>query len=616
MPGTFENLSSLERLDLSNNNIKHLNGAVFSGLGAFSGLTKLTHLLMHNNEISDILPGTFENMSNLERLDLCYNEITEIMPSIFGDMSSLECLDLSNNNIKDLNCAVFTGLVKLKHLHLSANQLQYLHPYTFLGLPNIKRLSMKENMALKIPTDRHFNNSHSLSELDIASCNVSSLSVETFANVSALELLDLRSNNLKIVDMNILKSLPKLSKLYLYGNRLQCACQLQEVWRWCETSNIETGVGRWVPECDTPSGVKGMWWGVLEKGQCFDGNIKYFGDYKNVSYNETDIGARKSEYGNDDEFFKQYQVPVYAVPYIFGTIGNVILLIIIICNKDMRTVPNMYILNLAISDIIYLAILFSEAFAYRKYTTRANHEFLCIFEPFCRRMSVGLSAYSVALYSFQRYRVTVRPIQVRVSSQPKWRGIVATFCGVWTVAALFAVPSALSKYLCQELIFSVNISYYKLVVVFELLVSCAFPLCVIAFFYVMTARHLVESSRSISEGTQNPQLKTRRNAAKIVLGLTVVFVISYVPYHVFWTYFIISNKYIFSYNINDRFYSSDYKVRYTYLISNGFLSINPCLNPVALFCTSSHFRQHLKRYLTCFCKTSSPSTDFELTRSS
>jgi hypothetical protein len=46
----------------------------------------------------------------------------------------------------------------------------------------------------------------------------------------------------------------------------------------------------------------------------------------------------------------------------------------------------------------------------------------------------------------------------------------------------------------------------------------------------MTARHLVESSRSTSEGTKNPQLETRRNTAKIVVGLTVVFLINYVPY--------------------------------------------------------------------------------------
>ena len=80
--------------------------------------------------------------------------------------------------------------------------------------------------------------------------------------------------------------------------------------------------------------------------------------------------------------------------------------------------------------------------------------------------------------------------------------------------------------------------YYQRVVIFELLVSCVLPLSVIVFSYIMTARHLVESSRAISEGTQNSQLKTRRNTAKIVAGLTVVFLISYVPYHVFWAYFI------------------------------------------------------------------------------
>jgi hypothetical protein len=54
---------------------------------------------------------------------------------------------------------------------------------------------------------------------------------------------------------------------------------------------------------------------------------------------------------------------------------------------------------------------------------------------------------------------------------------------------------------------------------------------VIAFSYIMTARHLLESSCSLSEETQNSRLNTRKNAAKVVLGLTVVFLISFVPYH-------------------------------------------------------------------------------------
>jgi len=209
----------------------------------------------------------------------------------------------------------------------------------------------------------------------------------------------------------------------------------------------------------------------------------------------------------------------------------------------------------------------------------------------------------------------LNPFKVLISSKATWHVIVATIFGVWILAALFAVPSALSKYMCKALFILESINYYQRVVIFELLVSCVLPLCVIAFSYIMTAHHLVESSRSIFEGTQNSQLKTRRNSAKIVVGLTVVFLISYVPYHVFWIYIIwTEDDKVFVLKFTDILDYWNYKLRYTYLISTCLLLINSCLNPVALFCTSSAFRQHLKRYLFCFCKTNSHPTDLQLQR--
>jgi Leucine-rich repeat (LRR) protein len=135
-----------------------------------------------------------------------------------------------------------------------------------------------------MPTDSNFIKSHSLSHLDIPRCNISSLSVETFANVSAMEWLDLKYNNLRTVDIDILRALPKLSEMHLYGNPLHCDCQLQEVWRWCKDRNIWSEYG----ECDTPSEVKEMRWGVLDKGHCLEGNIEYYGDYNSTRYDYTD----------------------------------------------------------------------------------------------------------------------------------------------------------------------------------------------------------------------------------------------------------------------------------------------------------------------------------------
>jgi hypothetical protein len=185
---------------------------------------------------------------------------------------------------------------------------------------------------------------------------------------------------------------------------------------------------------------------------------------------------------------------------------------------------------------------------------------------------------------------------------------------VWILAALFAVPSALSGHLCLLTSAEGSELYYQRVVVFELLVSCVLPLSVIAFSYIMTARSLVKKVHLISEDTQNPQMNKRKKIAKIVLALTTVFLISYLPYHGLWTY-IISNTGPF--NDKDYIYDiNEYKIRnrYTYLVSTCLLLINPCLNPVALFCTGRAFRRQFRRYLTCCCKGNLTATDIEVAR--
>jgi len=259
---TFANVSELEQLDLSYNNLKSLD------INILKVLPKLSHLYLESNKINEIIPG------------------------VFGNNSLLEYLDLDNNRIEHLGIDVFYGLVILKDIYLQGNKLQYLHPEAFLGLSKFRSLHLSINFGLQIPNERKFISSHSLKHLAISGCNISSVSVETFANVRALEFLDLGENSLKSLDVSILKALPQLSAVYLYGNPLQCDCQLQEVWRWCQDHNIQTAYNDIAPKYDTPSDVKGIWWGVLEKGHCLQGNIHYYADYKNARYSYTQIEVK------------------------------------------------------------------------------------------------------------------------------------------------------------------------------------------------------------------------------------------------------------------------------------------------------------------------------------
>jgi hypothetical protein len=592
--------TTVQELVLNQNNITCLENNTFIS----RGLSELEKLKVENCKIERIELGAFNGLKNMIYLSVLGNKINEILPRTFEKMSRLIYLDLEDNMIENLVADVFSGLVALQRIYLGENKLQYLDPEMFLKLPNLQHLYLSGNPSLTIPTDCNFINSHSLTHLDISLCNVSSVSTQTFANVTALEWLDLSENNLWNVDINILKALPKLSTMNLDLNPLQCDCQLQEVWRWCQDHNIQTAsLSISVPECETPSEVQFMWWGVLEKGQCLEGNISFYGDYKNTSYS---LNEDTYTYEYASSFLGQHEATAYLVFCIIGAIGNVILLVIIICNKDMRTLPNMYILNLAISDIIYLMVHFSEAYVNRVYNKWTYSDFRCVLFPFFRRLSVGVSAYFVAFLSIQRYRVTVNPFHIRVSGQPTWRVNVATICGVWIVAVLFAIPSALSGNSCFDCRENRCVIYHKRVLLFELLMSCVLPLCLIAFSYIMTARHLLKRADPIFEGTQNPKLNKRKSTAKIVVGLTIVFLISYVPYHVFWTYIFFKEYPNYSKWISGA-YSHKRENPYTYLVSNCLLLINPCLNPVALLSTSLAFRRHFKRYLTCCCKGKSES---------
>jgi hypothetical protein len=118
----------------------------------------------------------------------------------------------------------------------------------------------------------------------------------------------------------------------------------------------------------------------------------------------------------------------------------------------------------------------------------------------------------------------------------------------------------------------------------------------------MTARHLLKSAQPISEETRNSQLNKRKNSAAILLGLTVVFLISYVPYHVLWSYVIFN---LFSLPVE--WFVDNFK--YIKFLSKCLLLLNTCLNPVALISASHAFRRQIKGHLTCSCKANPTPSD-------
>jgi len=185
---------------------KHLHILVFDGnkITYFEndnfvsiGLVELLVIQADFSKIRKLELGAFKGLTNLTNLSIQGNEISEIIARTSQNCSHMKDIDLRNMRIEQLERDIFCGLLKLEYINMEGNNLRYIHPVVFSGLPILESLHLSKICGFQTRTDRHFINSHSLTSLFASYCNVSSVSVETFAKVSALEWLHLSYNNLR-----------------------------------------------------------------------------------------------------------------------------------------------------------------------------------------------------------------------------------------------------------------------------------------------------------------------------------------------------------------------------------------------------------------------------------
>ncbi|CAL9018014.1 unnamed protein product [Prunus brigantina] len=117
IPPTICSLSSLQILDLSNNN---LSGKIHQCIGNFS--QSLSVLNLRNNKFHGMIPGTFSNGNILRNLDLNGNQLEGSLPQSLHTCRELEVLDLGNNKIQGTFPNWLESLPKLQVIILRSNK--------------------------------------------------------------------------------------------------------------------------------------------------------------------------------------------------------------------------------------------------------------------------------------------------------------------------------------------------------------------------------------------------------------------------------------------------------------------------------------------------------------
>ncbi|KAI5624462.1 opsin 4xa, partial [Silurus asotus] len=228
-----------------------------------------------------------------------------------------------------------------------------------------------------------------------------------------------------------------------------------------------------------------------------------------------------------------------------GVIGNALVLYAFFCNKKLRSTPNYFIVNLAVSDFL-MAITQSPIFFINSlYKEWVFGKTGCKIYAFCGALFGITSMINLVAISIDRYIVITKPLQaIRWTSK---RRTLISILLVWIYSLAWSSAPLLgwSSYIPEGLMTSCTWDYVTSTPAnksYTLMLCCLvffIPLGIISYCYVFMFLAIRKTSRDLeSLGTQmrnttlvqQQSMKREWKLAKIAFVVIVVYVLSWSPY--------------------------------------------------------------------------------------
>ncbi|XP_053559693.1 endothelin-1 receptor [Bombina bombina] len=317
--------------------------------------------------------------------------------------------------------------------------------------------------------------------------------------------------------------------------------------------------------------------------------------------------------------FKYMNTILSCAIFIVGLVGNATLLRIIYQNKCMRNGPNALIASLALGDLIYIVIdipivvfkLLAQRWPFEHAPMGAV---LCKLVPFIQKASVGITVLNLCALSVDRYRAVASWSRVQGNGIPLITAI--EIISIWVLSFFLAIPEALgftmvkfdyrgeSHATCMFNATTSFLMFYKNVKDWWLFgfYFCVPLACTGVFYTLMTCEMLHQRKGSLRIALSE-HLKQRREVAKTVFCLVVIFALCWFPLHL--------SRIIKKTVYNERDVGRCELLSFLLVmdfVSINLAALNSCINPIALYFVSKKFKNCFQSCLCCCCQ-SKPSNN-------
>ncbi|KAM9338431.1 opsin 4xa [Symphorus nematophorus] len=228
-----------------------------------------------------------------------------------------------------------------------------------------------------------------------------------------------------------------------------------------------------------------------------------------------------------------------------GVTGNALVMYAFFCNKKLRTPPNFFIMNLAVSDFL-MAITQSPIFFVNSlYRGWIFGETGCKMYAFCGALFGITSMINLLAISVDRYIVITKPLQALQWTSKRRTCLIITLVWLYSLAWSLAPLLGWSSYIPEGLMTSCTWDYVTSTPANKsyTLMLCCFvffiPLGIISYCYLCMFLAIRHASRDVeklgsqvrkSTLIQQQSIKTEWKLAKIAFVVIIVFVLSWSPY--------------------------------------------------------------------------------------
>ncbi|XP_055533606.1 neuropeptide Y receptor type 2 [Wyeomyia smithii] len=298
---------------------------------------------------------------------------------------------------------------------------------------------------------------------------------------------------------------------------------------------------------------------------------------------------------------------LYSSIFILGIFGNVLVCYVVFRNKAMQSVTNLFITNLALSDILLcvLAVPFTPS-----YTFLGRWVFgklICHTVPLAQGCSVYISTLTLTSIAIDRFFVIIYPFHPRM----KLSTCITIIVLIWIFSMVVTSPyglymrmhddsnGTLSNYTlledrlfyCEELwpseymrkVFSLATSILQFVL----------PFLIMAYCYICVSIKLNDRARtkpgSKTTRREEAERDRKKRTNRMLIAMVAIFGISWLPLNLV--------------NMCNDFYSDINQWRFynlLFFISHLIAMSSTCYNPFLYAWLNENFRKEFKQVLPCF----------------